>query len=878
MAGELVVEVHRMSLQARPRIEMSEEGGVTMNSVSRIPHPVSFKLLAIAIYACGCLVVSSALAAERPEKPNVVIMYVDDLGWQDVKSYDIDEPSPYETPHIDALAERGVLFRDAYSPAPTCSPSRGAMLAGKHPARLQRTHVVGGKPPKARSQTRDRTIDPWHMGRLSVEETTIAEVLKANGYRTGHSGKWHVAIRHSAFPQPKDHGFDVSGHGRGANSRMKPHRLTGFATTDPEDPYQLDEEGFPKDSVTHDALSFMEDSKDQPFFLYYATWLVHYPIMTRSRELLEKYCDKLGVDFPTDPEGWPLDGQRNPYYCAMVEMVDHYVGMLVAYLEETDDPRWPGHKLIENTYIIFSSDNGGALGHPKETYTDNTPLDEGKGSPKEGGVRVPLIIAGPNIQQGVDTRVLANGIDFYPTILSWTKVKKPAEVKLDGCDLSALLVRNPNNPKLVKNAAGKVRKSMIHHFPHGVDARSTLRADGYKLIYHYDHVGEGAMPELELYRLHSEEGARVDLEEEKSLSAAMPEKTQALKKQLFTALDEMNASRPYLNPRVQEALSNKENVCTPIKNERDGNKVTVFFRENGAKVVKGYLYYTKNSGDKNEEWFREKGAMGDGRLSAVLPEGTTDYQFSLIDENNFLVIDSGVAEKKKPAQKPKTASAVQKGAPTTIVPLDRLERKGWGSRHEEKLAQVSAGKFGLVMIGDSITHNWEKQKNYAEIFAPYDVLNLGFGGDRTEHVLWRLQNGEVKGISPKLVTLMIGTNNSKHDKPEAIFKGIQAIVKDLRGRLPESKIVVFSIFPRSHPRFPGDYEVVKAVNKFLPSLADNEQVFHVDLNRHFLDENGELRAELYGRDLLHLSNQGYDAWFKALQPVLADVGFDTEKK
>jgi arylsulfatase A-like enzyme len=481
-------------------------------------------------------------------------------------------------------------------------------------------------------------IDPWHMGRLAVEETILAEVLQANGYRTGHSGKWHIAISHNAYPQPADHGFDVTFKGRGANSKMKPHRLADFATTDPDDPYQLDTDGFPKDTVTLDALSFMEDSKKQPFFLYYATWLVHYPIMTRSKPLLEKYCNKLGVDFPTDPDGWPLDGQRNPYYCAMVEMVDHYCGQLVNYLEETDDPRWPGHKLIENTYIIFSSDNGGTRGGHGETYTDNTPLAEGKGSTKEGGIRVPLIIAGPGVRQGVETRVMANGTDFYPTILSWTKVKQPKGVKLDGCDLSALLADNPADPTLVKEASGKVRKAMVHHFPHGGGGRSSLRTEEYKLIYTYDHVGESTAPELELYRLFEDDGARVDIEEAKNLAPEMPEKAKAMKRQLMAVLDEMDASKPYLNPRAKEALPKADMVCTPLKMERDGNAVSVLFKENGAKVVKGFLMYTLNSGEKDEEWFRKKAAVhSDGRLSAECPEGATEYLFTLIDENNFLV-------------------------------------------------------------------------------------------------------------------------------------------------------------------------------------------------------------------------------------------------
>ncbi|NIL95795.1 MAG: sulfatase-like hydrolase/transferase, partial [Planctomycetales bacterium] len=425
----------------------------------------------------------TATADQRPAKPNVVLIYIDDLGWQDLKCYDIDEPSPYETPHIDALAKRGVLFWDAYSPAPTCSPSRGAVLAGKHPARLQRTHVLGGKPPRAKNPQRDRMINPWHMGRLGVEETTIAELLNAHGYRTGHSGKWHIAINHNSYPQPKDHGFDVTSKGRGVNTKMNPHRLTGFATDQPGDAYRMDPQGFPRDEVTENALRFMRESQDQPFFLYYATWLVHYPIQTRSRALLEKYCQKLGVEFPTDPNGWKLGGQRNPYYGAMVEMLDHYVGQLIDYLNNTEDPRWPGHKLIENTYLIFSSDNGGTKGGHGETFTDNAPLAGGKGSTQEGGVRVPLIIAGPGVQTGAESRVMVNGIDFYPTILAWTKLDPPPGVQLDGCDLSTLLAENPADPGLVKNASGQVRGAMMHHFPHGAYPTSAIRSGGYKLIY-----------------------------------------------------------------------------------------------------------------------------------------------------------------------------------------------------------------------------------------------------------------------------------------------------------------------------------------------------------------------------------------------------------
>ncbi|MDB4353940.1 sulfatase-like hydrolase/transferase, partial [Akkermansiaceae bacterium] len=332
----------------------------------------------------------------RPAKPNVILILTDDLGWQDVKCYDIGEPSPMETPHLDALAKKGIKFWQAYSPAPTCAPSRCAIMSGNHPARAQKTHVVGGNPPAPYHLTAHAMMPPWYSGRMPAGEMTLAKVLRQGGYTTGHVGKWHMAINHKSFPQPKDQGFDWTRSHLGVSARMKPNRLSGFATTNEDDPYRLDENGLPFDQPNHDALTFISEQKDNPFFLYYATWLVHTPIHTRSKSLYEKYCTKLGVT-PDESHAttWPKEGQANPWYCAMVEQLDSYLGLIFHSLETTDDPRWPGHKLSENTYIIFTSDNGGMEGHPGEIITDNYPLDRGKISIMEGGTRVPLIITGP---------------------------------------------------------------------------------------------------------------------------------------------------------------------------------------------------------------------------------------------------------------------------------------------------------------------------------------------------------------------------------------------------------------------------------------------------------------------------------------------------
>ncbi|MEP2776154.1 MAG: sulfatase [Luteolibacter sp.] len=584
----------------------------------------------------------------RPEKPNVILLLTDDLGWQDVKCYDIDEPSPMETPHLDALAKKGVMFWQGYSPAPVCAPSRCAIISGNHPARAQKTSVVGGAPPAPLNATNSRLMDPWYSGRMPEDELTIAKILGQNGYVTGHSGKWHIAIDHNAFPQPEDVGFQYTRSSRGSRGGMK-DRLKDFATTDPSDPFRLDENGYPFDETNEDALTFMKENADQPFFLYYATWLVHTPIHTRSQERLEKYAKKLGVD-PTNVGKKDTPGQINPFYAAMVEELDYYVGVIFKYLEETEDPRWPGHKLSENTYLIFTSDNGGMEGGPEERYTDNNPLDRGKISAKEGGTRVPLIVTGPGIPAGVQTDVMANGLDFYPTILSWAGVTKPEGKNLDGCDISTLLAKDPSDPTLVREPDGSVRDTMMWHFPHGAALESTIRIGDFKLIRNYDSVNNPSNPPLELFRLYETKDGkqtRVDIEERKNLVAQMPEKAKAMNAELTEILEEMNASYPSFNPHYKDALPHKETVPTVLSHEQSGDTVTVTYQENGAKVARADLIYTLNYGDRYEEWFRAPATVvSDSTVTAKLPTGTTHIYLNLIDENNFLVSYPEVANPK----------------------------------------------------------------------------------------------------------------------------------------------------------------------------------------------------------------------------------------
>ncbi len=585
----------------------------------------------ITFFLSACALFGPALAADRPAQPNVILILTDDLGWQDVGCYDVDEPCPFDTPRIDQLAAEGVQFMQGYSPAPTCAPTRVAILSGKHPARSQKTHVVGGKPPSPYSD-RSPVISPWYSGRMPVSDYTLGEALQDAGYATGCVGKWHCAISHHAFPQPPDHGFSFSRMNLGVTRRMN-NRLKDFATADEGDPYRLDANGFPRHENSEDALVFLKESKAKPFFLYYATWLVHTPIHTRSERLLKKYCERMGVDMPTDPTGWPIEGQKNPYYGAMVETLDYHVGRIHDYLKETDDPRWPGHKLIENTYLIFTSDNGGMERVPGEQITDNYPLDKGKINVQEGGIRVPLIVIGPDVPAGKQSHTIINGLDFYPTILSWTGTKQGAEVQLDGIDLSAYLASDlEQRPK---------RDEMLWHFPHS-GMQTSLRKGSYKLTRNWrQYLGGAKGPKHELYQLYDEETGtqRVDIEEAQNLAAQMPEKAKELEALLDARLDEMSASQPFLSPDFTPAQPGAEHVAVVTDTSLSGQTASIHFSENGAKVVRAQIIWTDNGGAKYEEWYRQPATIDtDGQSAKVtLPEGTTHYVWNLVDENHYLV-------------------------------------------------------------------------------------------------------------------------------------------------------------------------------------------------------------------------------------------------
>lgn len=196
----------------------------------------------------------------------------------------------------------------------------------------------------------------------------------------------------------------------------------------------------------------------------------------------------------------------------------------------------------------------------------------------------------------------------------------------------------------------------------------------------------------------------------------------------------------------------------------------------------------------------------------------------------------------------------------------------WMPRHEQKLAELQEqDQVGLLMIGDSITHGWENtgRKVSDEFYGQRNAFNLGFSGDRTEQVLWRLEHGEVEGISPKVAVVMIGTNNTGHrqDKPEHTAAGIKAILSQLRKRLPETKVLLLAIFPRGADANDPLRKLNEAINQIIAGYADDENVIFLDIDDAFLDETGELPKSIMP-DLLHPNEKGYRLWAEAMEPTL----------
>ncbi len=345
---------------------------------------------------------------QSSDSPNIVLILADDLGWKDLS---FNGSKFYETPNIDRLASQGIFFSNAYSNAPICAPSRAAILSGQYGPRtgFYTNHN------SVRGEASWRAVIPTaNHHALDLEKITLAEVLKVNGYATFHTGKWHLGDTPDLYPEFQ--GFDIN---KGGYNAGKP--ATYFS------PYynpRLDDgpEGeYLTDRLTTEAIKFMEDHREGPFFAYIAHYAPHTPLQAKD-SLVQKYYPK-----PHD------NGQFDPVYAAMIEILDSNVGRIMESLEELG--------IAENTILVFFSDNG-----TTPFVAPERPFRGFKGTLYEGGIRVPLIIKrGENAgssksskgKQVNDTPVI--GTDLYPTLLDLAGIKTPEAYPLDGRSLCPLM-------------------------------------------------------------------------------------------------------------------------------------------------------------------------------------------------------------------------------------------------------------------------------------------------------------------------------------------------------------------------------------------------------------------------------------------------------
>ncbi|BCX47638.1 hypothetical protein HAHE_15460 [Haloferula helveola] len=477
------------------------------------------------------------------DKPNIVFILADDLGWADTSLY--GHTDFYRTPHIARLAERGLTFTRAYSASPLCSPTRAAILTGISPARIGVTapqchlpQVTLESSTTEKGPPHKKSTVPTSASRLRTEFRTIAEALKDAGYATGHFGKWHLGP--DPF-SPLQQGFDVdiphfAGPGP-SGGFVAPWNYKDF-DPDPAIPDQHIE-----DRMALEAVAWMAKHKDQPFFLNYWMFSVHAPFDAKQA-LIRKY------DQVMDPH----DEQRCPTYAAMIESMDDAVGTLVAALERFD--------VLDNTVIIFTSDNGGNMydyvgqDHP----TSNRPLRGGKATIFEGGTRVPCVIAWPGkTKPGGRSDAIVQSEDFYPTILRGIGIEPVAQKTLDGIDITPTF-----------NGGSLDREAVFQYFPHDPPVPDWLppsvavqRGD-WKLIRIF-HDGEDGAHRYLLYNLKD------DIGETKNLAAEKPDVVEQLDALIETFLKDTGAARPLPNPNFDPAKYDPNQIGVP-KRKPPGNK------------------------------------------------------------------------------------------------------------------------------------------------------------------------------------------------------------------------------------------------------------------------------------------------------------------
>jgi len=499
----------------------------------------TMKIIQIAL-----LLLATAVSAEE-QRPNIVMILVDDFGRQDVGYHG---STFYDTPNIDSLSEAGMVFNNAYCSHPRCVPSRYGMMTGRIPSR----DGIPGFPDRSSPHT------------MPLARVTFAERLKEAGYATGYIGKWHLGGGDGA---PSGQGFDdsrIAGEAGAPNSYFYPFHESKSAKAKAKEqvfPVVSGREGeYLTDRLTDEAIDFVSKNKENPFLLVLAHYAVHTPfegpeeMVKDARRELRKAGREAGgnnddPDFKNADHATFKTEQNNPVYAAMVRSVDDSVGRVIKELETLG--------LDNDTMVILTSDHGGLSSRGETTRrplaTSNLPYRQGKGWLYEGGLRVPMIVKWPgHVKPGSSTDVQTINTDHYATIVEAAGLKTDSSEATDS--MSYLPALNGESPD---------RGKMFFHSPRsrpsstGDQDASALIDGKWKLFKHLDSG------KLELYDLAKDPGETNDLASE------MPEQVASMKASLEQIARDTNAreggNNPFKGDRKKSAKQKKGKIPSPAE-------------------------------------------------------------------------------------------------------------------------------------------------------------------------------------------------------------------------------------------------------------------------------------------------------------------------
>jgi len=458
----------------------------------------------------GLAFADSCANKEDEKQPNILYFLVDDMGWMDAG---YQGSQVYETPNMDKLASKGVKFTNAYVSHPRCVPSRYSIMTGKYPARINRPGP----------------------GKMKLEEVTLAEGLKEAGYSTFFAGKWHLSMGGKSMPKNQGFDYNIAGGHAGAPIsyhypyNSPPHHQFKIPILGLEDGLEGE---YLTDRLTDETIKYLREHTrkhhTQPFFAFLSHYGVHEPFHAK-KEFVEKFSKKIdSIHFDTpeyikESHGYTKMRQDNAKYAAMLYSVDESLGRIIKTLEDLDQ--------LENTLIIFYSDNGGLSNTGTEKRplaTSNYPLRAGKGHLYEGGVRVPLIVRWDGITKaGSASDAIITGTDFFPTLLEVAGADLRPNDHLDG-ESFLWAIQGKDNPN--EERAIYWHNSLARPLRTGDYNCTAVRKGKFKLIdfYHRDTVV--------LYNLE------LDIKEEVNLADQMPEKKKEMLDLIYQWRKDVNAN------------------------------------------------------------------------------------------------------------------------------------------------------------------------------------------------------------------------------------------------------------------------------------------------------------------------------------------------